>query len=159
VLLLERNCIIHAGTVVGSDGFGFASNRLGEHKKIYHIGNVVIEDDVEIGSNTSIDRAVFGTTRIQKGARLDNLIQVAHNCVFGNPVLQAQLSLVKTMSLEHNPVRQGILKSHRLTLLQHAVALQKASKRVEKLMLVFHLWIIKHGLKFRENLLDLSNKT
>ncbi len=85
-------CIIHAGTVVGSDGFGFASNRLGEHKKIYHIGNVVIEDDVEIGSNTTIDRAVFGTTLIAKGARLDNLIQVAHNCVFGKGSVAAAQS-------------------------------------------------------------------
>ncbi|QOP45729.1 UDP-3-O-(3-hydroxymyristoyl)glucosamine N-acyltransferase [Sulfurimonas paralvinellae] len=87
-----NDCIIHAGTVVGSDGFGFASNRLGEHKKIYHIGNVVIEDDVEIGSNTSIDRAVFGTTLIEKGARLDNLIQVAHNCVFGKGSVAAAQS-------------------------------------------------------------------
>ncbi|MEN4053206.1 MULTISPECIES: UDP-3-O-(3-hydroxymyristoyl)glucosamine N-acyltransferase [Sulfurimonas] len=87
-----NDCIIHAGTVVGSDGFGFASNRLGEHKKIYHIGNVVIEDDVEIGSNTSIDRAVFGSTLIEKGARLDNLIQIAHNCVFGKGSVAAAQS-------------------------------------------------------------------
>jgi len=87
-----NNCVIHAGTVVGSDGFGFASNKLGEHKKIYHNGNVVIEDDVEIGSNTSIDRAVFGTTLIEKGARLDNLIQVAHNCVFGKGSVAAAQS-------------------------------------------------------------------
>ncbi|MBA1432934.1 MAG: UDP-3-O-(3-hydroxymyristoyl)glucosamine N-acyltransferase [Epsilonproteobacteria bacterium] len=86
------DCIIHAGTVIGSDGFGFASNRLGEHKKIYHIGNAVVEDDVEIGANTTIDRAVFGTTRIEKGARLDNLIQVAHNCVFGKGSVAAAQS-------------------------------------------------------------------
>jgi UDP-3-O-[3-hydroxymyristoyl] glucosamine N-acyltransferase len=89
---IGSDCIIHAGTVVGSDGFGFASNRLGEHKKIYHIGNVVIEDDVEIGANTTIDRAVFGSTRIEKGARLDNLIQVAHNCVFGKGSVAAAQS-------------------------------------------------------------------
>ena len=77
------DCIIHAGTVIGSDGFGFASNHLGEHKKIYHIGNAIVEDDVEIGSNTTIDRAVFGSTIIKKGTRLDNLIQVAHNCEIG----------------------------------------------------------------------------
>jgi len=80
---IGNDCIIHAGTVIGSDGFGFASNRLGEHKKIYHIGNVIVEDDVEIGSNTSIDRAVFSSTIIKKGARLDNLIQLAHNCEIG----------------------------------------------------------------------------
>ncbi|HIP20503.1 MAG TPA: UDP-3-O-(3-hydroxymyristoyl)glucosamine N-acyltransferase, partial [Sulfurimonas sp.] len=77
------NCVIHAGTVVGSDGFGFASDKMGMHKKIYHIGNVVIEDDVEIGSNTSIDRAVFSTTYVKQGARLDNLVHVAHNCEIG----------------------------------------------------------------------------
>ncbi|MBN2815952.1 MAG: UDP-3-O-(3-hydroxymyristoyl)glucosamine N-acyltransferase [Campylobacterales bacterium] len=80
---IGANCIIHASTAIGSDGFGFASNRLGEHKKIYHNGNAVIEDDVEIGACTTIDRAVFGTTLIKKGARLDNLIQVAHNCEIG----------------------------------------------------------------------------
>lgn len=85
-------CIIHAGTVVGSDGFGFASNRQGKHNKIYHNGNVVIEDDVEIGSNSSIDRAVFGTTLIAKGSRLDNLIQVGHNCVFGEGSVAAAQS-------------------------------------------------------------------
>ena len=89
---IGNDCIIHAGTVVGSDGFGFASNRLGEHKKIYHIGNVVIEDDVEIGANTTIDRAVFGTTLIEKGSRLDNLIQVAHNCIFGKGSVAAAQS-------------------------------------------------------------------
>jgi len=81
--VVGNDCIIHAGTAIGSDGFGFASNKLGEHKKIYHIGNAVVEDDVEIGSNTSIDRAVFGSTTIKKGARLDNLIQLAHNCEIG----------------------------------------------------------------------------
>jgi len=87
-----NECVIHAGTVIGSDGFGFASNKFGEHKKIYHNGNVVVEDDVEIGSNTSIDRAVFGTTLIEKGARLDNLIQVGHNCVFGKGSVAASQS-------------------------------------------------------------------
>jgi len=81
--VVGSNCIIHAGSVIGSDGFGFATNSVGEHKKIYHNGNVVIEDDVEIGSNTSIDRAVFGSTIIKKGARLDNLIHIAHNCEVG----------------------------------------------------------------------------
>jgi len=89
---IGSDCIIHAGTVVGSDGFGFASNRLGEHKKIYHIGNAIIEDDVEIGANTTIDRAVFGSTIIEKGARLDNLIQVAHNCRFGKGSVAAAQS-------------------------------------------------------------------
>jgi UDP-3-O-[3-hydroxymyristoyl] glucosamine N-acyltransferase len=89
---IGKNCIIHAGTVIGSDGFGFASNRLGEHNKIYHNGNAVVEDDVEIGANTTIDRAVFGTTLIEKGARIDNLIQIGHNCVFGKGSVAAAQS-------------------------------------------------------------------
>lgn len=85
------NCVIHASTTIGSDGFGFATNRLGEHKKIYHNGNAVVEDDVEIGASTTVDRAVFGTTVIKKGARLDNLIQIAHNCEIGEgSVIAAQ---------------------------------------------------------------------
>ncbi|WP_373071082.1 UDP-3-O-(3-hydroxymyristoyl)glucosamine N-acyltransferase [Sulfurimonas sp.] len=89
--VVGNDCIIHAGTVIGSDGFGFASNRVGEHNKIYHNGNVVIGDNVEIGSNNSIDRAVFGSTTIKAGARLDNLIQVAHNCEIGeNAVVASQ---------------------------------------------------------------------
>ena len=81
--LVGNDCIIHAGTAIGSDGFGFASNKRGEHNKIYHNGNVVIGNDVEIGSNTSIDRAVFGSTLVKDGVRLDNLIHIAHNCEIG----------------------------------------------------------------------------
>ena len=110
-VVIYRDCkvgsdsIIHAGTVVGSDGFGFASNKLGEHKKIYHNGNVVIEDDVEIGSNTSIDRAVFGTTLIKKGSRLDNLIQVGHNCEVGEySVLAGQTGLAGSSKLGRSSI-------------------------------------------------------
>ncbi len=72
-------CIIHAGTVIGSDGFGFAPDQDGVYSKIPQIGNVVIEDDVEIGSNCSIDRATMGSTFIRKGVKIDNLCQIAHN--------------------------------------------------------------------------------
>jgi UDP-3-O-[3-hydroxymyristoyl] glucosamine N-acyltransferase len=89
---IGSECIIHAGVVIGSDGFGFATNKQGKHNKIYHNGNVVIEDDVEIGANTTIDRAVFGSTIIQHGARIDNLIQVGHNCVFGKGSVAAAQS-------------------------------------------------------------------
>jgi len=89
---IGMDCIIHAGVVIGSDGFGFASNKFGQHNKIYHNGNVVIGDDVEIGANTTIDRAVFGTTHIESGARLDNLIQIGHNCVFGKGSVAAAQS-------------------------------------------------------------------
>lgn len=99
------NCIIHASTAIGSDGFGFASNRVGKHKKIYHNGNAVIEDNVEVGACTTIDRAVFGTTIIKKGARLDNLIQVAHNCEIGEgTVMAAQTGLAGSSIIEQNNV-------------------------------------------------------
>jgi len=100
-----NDCIIHAGCVIGSDGFGFASNKLGQHNKIYHNGNVVIEDDVEIGANTTIDRAVFGSTLIEKGVRLDNLIQVGHNCVFGQgSVVAAQSGFAGSTIVGQNNV-------------------------------------------------------
>ncbi len=102
---IGSECIIHAGTVIGSDGFGFASNRLGQHNKIYHNGNVIIEDDVEIGANVTIDRAVFGATHIKKGARLDNLIQVAHNCVIGEgSVFAAQTGMAGSSIIGRNNV-------------------------------------------------------
>lgn len=83
--------IIHAGTVIGADGFGFAPQKDGSFKKVPQIGNVIIEDDVEIGANTSIDRATMGSTIIRKGVKLDNLIQVAHNVEIGeNTVIAAQ---------------------------------------------------------------------
>ena len=87
--VVGNSCIIHAGTAIGSDGYGFAHTKLGEHIKIYQNGNVVIEDDVEIGANCAIDRAVFGTTYIRKGSKLDNLIQVGHNCDVGEHSLMA----------------------------------------------------------------------
>ena len=83
-----KNCIIHSGAVIGADGFGFAPVD-GGYEKIPQIGNVVIEDDVEIGANTTIDRAMMGSTRICKGVKLDNLIQVAHNCVVGESTVMA----------------------------------------------------------------------
>ncbi|HWR32353.1 MAG TPA: UDP-3-O-(3-hydroxymyristoyl)glucosamine N-acyltransferase [Chitinophagaceae bacterium] len=79
-----NHSIIHAGTVIGSDGFGFVPQSDGTLKKVPQIGNVVIEDNVEIGANTTIDRATIGSTLIKSGAKLDNLIQVAHNVEVGN---------------------------------------------------------------------------
>jgi len=99
------DCIIHSGTVIGSDGFGFATNKLGEHKKIYQNGNVVVEDDVEIGSNTTLDRAVFGSTVIKKGVRIDNLVQVGHNCEIGEySVLVAQSGFAGSTKIGRNNV-------------------------------------------------------
>ena len=92
--VIGNNVIIHAGTIIGSDGFGFAPLADGSYIKIPQIGNVIIEDDVEIGSNTTIDRATMGSTIIKAGAKLDNLIQVAHNVEIGNStVIAAQTGI------------------------------------------------------------------
>ncbi len=91
---IGSNCIIHAGAVVGSDGFGFAPGPDGEYQKIPQVGNVVIEDFVEIGANTTIDRATMGSTIVRKGAKLDNLVQIAHNVEIGsNTVIAAQTGI------------------------------------------------------------------
>jgi UDP-3-O-[3-hydroxymyristoyl] glucosamine N-acyltransferase len=89
--IIGNNCIFHAGTVIGSDGFGFAPQSDGSYQKIQQIGNVIIEDDVEIGANSAIDRATMGSTIIRKGVKLDNLIQIAHNVEIGeNTAMAAQ---------------------------------------------------------------------
>jgi UDP-3-O-[3-hydroxymyristoyl] glucosamine N-acyltransferase len=80
---IGRRVSIHAGTVIGADGYGYQRNSAGELEKFPHIGGVVIEDDVEIGSNTSIDRGTLGDTVIRRGARIDNLVHIAHNVVVG----------------------------------------------------------------------------
>lgn len=88
---IGSNVVIHGGTIIGSDGFGFAPQADGTYKKIPQIGNVVVEDQVEIGSNCTIDRATIGSTIIRKGAKLDNLIQIAHNVEIGSyTVIAAQ---------------------------------------------------------------------
>ena len=90
---IGNNVTIHAGSVIGADGFGFAPNTEG-YNKIPQIGIVIIEDDVEIGANTCVDRSTMGQTVIHKGVKLDNLIQVAHNCEIGeNTVMSAQVGL------------------------------------------------------------------
>ena len=90
--LVGSNVIIHAGTVIGSDGFGFAPQSDGSFKKVPQIGNVIIEDNVEIGANTTIDRATMGSTLIKSGAKLDNLVQIAHNVEVGNSTVIAALA-------------------------------------------------------------------
>ncbi len=103
-----QDCIIHSGTTVGSDGFGFAHTKLGEHVKIYQNGNVVIEDDVEIGANCAIDRAVFGSTLIRKGCKIDNLVQFGHNVDIGEySILVAQCGIAGSTTLGRNVVMGG----------------------------------------------------
>ena len=97
------NCIIHAGAVIGADGFGFLPKPDGTFDKIPQLGNVVIEDNVEIGANTCIDRAKTDSTIIRKGVKLDNLIQIGHNVEIGeNTVSSAQMGIAGTSKVGHN---------------------------------------------------------
>ncbi len=102
-IVIGSNCILHAGVVLGSDGFGFAPQAENHYMKVSQIGNVVIEDDVEIGANTTIDRATLGSTIIRKGAKLDNLIQIAHNVDIGeNTVIAAQTGVSGSTKIGKN---------------------------------------------------------
>jgi len=102
------DCIIHAGTVIGSDGFGFANTKDGKYIKIYQNGNVTIGNDVEIGANCAIDRAVFKSTIIEDGVRLDNLVHIAHNCKIGRgSILVGQVGLAGSTILNHYVVMGG----------------------------------------------------
>jgi UDP-3-O-[3-hydroxymyristoyl] glucosamine N-acyltransferase len=105
---IGNNVIIHSGTVIGADGFGFAPVGDGTYSKIAQIGNVVIEDDVEIGSNTTIDRATMGSTIIRKGVKLDNLVQVAHNVeIMSNTVVAAQTGISGSTKIGENCIIGG----------------------------------------------------
>ena len=97
------NCIIHAGAVIGADGFGFLPKPDGTFDKIHHLGNVIIEDNVEIGANTCIDRAKTDSTIIRRGVKLDNLIQIGHNVEIGeNTVSSAQTGIAGSSKVGHN---------------------------------------------------------
>ncbi|MFA6138921.1 MAG: UDP-3-O-(3-hydroxymyristoyl)glucosamine N-acyltransferase [Sulfurimonas sp.] len=105
---IGANCIIHSGTIIGADGFGFSHTATGEHVKIYQNGNVVIEDDVEIGANCAIDRAVFNSTLIKRGTKLDNFIHIAHNCEIGaHSIFVAQTGVGGSTKLGRNCVVSG----------------------------------------------------
>jgi UDP-3-O-[3-hydroxymyristoyl] glucosamine N-acyltransferase len=106
--IIGWNVTIHAGTVVGSDGFGFAPQKDGSFKKVPQIGNVVVEDYVEIGANAAIDRATIGSTIIKSGAKLDNLIQIAHNVEVGNnTVIAAQAGVSGSTKIGNNVMIGG----------------------------------------------------
>ena len=101
--IIGNHCILHSGTIIGSDGFGFAPSEAGSYKKIPQIGNVIIEDDVEIGACTTIDRATMGSTIIRKGVKLDNQIQIAHNVEIGeNTVIAAQTGVAGSTKIGKN---------------------------------------------------------
>lgn len=100
---IGNNCVIHSGTIIGSDGFGFAPHEDGTYSKIPQIGNVILEDDVEVGSCTTIDRATMGSTIIRKGVKLDNQIQIAHNVEIGeNTVIASQTGIAGSTKIGKN---------------------------------------------------------
>lgn len=106
--VIGKNVSIHAGSVLGGDGFGFAPQKDGSFKKVPQIGNVLVEDNVEIGANTTIDRATIGSTIIKAGAKLDNLIQVAHNVEVGyNTVIAAQSGISGSTKIGKNVMIGG----------------------------------------------------
>ena len=102
------HCIIHAGAVIGSDGFGFAPNKENEYQKVPQIGNVIIHDHVEIGANTTVDRATIGSTILKKGVKLDNLVQIAHNVEIGeNSVVAAQTGIAGSTKIGNDVMIGG----------------------------------------------------
>lgn len=101
--VVGSNCILHAGVKIGSDGFGFAPDENGEYKKVPQIGNVILEDNVEVGSNSTIDRATMGSTIIRRGVKLDNLVHIAHNVEIGkNTALAAQVGVAGSAKIGAN---------------------------------------------------------
>ncbi|MDO4881662.1 MAG: UDP-3-O-(3-hydroxymyristoyl)glucosamine N-acyltransferase [Capnocytophaga sp.] len=106
--VIGQNCILHSGVVIGADGFGFAPQETGDYKKIPQIGNVIIEDNVEIGANATIDRATLGSTIIRKGVKIDNLVQIAHNVEVGrNTVIASQAGIAGSTKIGANCVIGG----------------------------------------------------
>ena len=105
---IGANCILHAGVVVGSDGFGFEPDAQGVNQKIPQIGNVIIEDDVEIGANTTLDRAMMGSTVVRKNAKIDNLVQIAHNVEIGESTfLCAQVGIAGSTKIGAHCILAG----------------------------------------------------
>jgi UDP-3-O-[3-hydroxymyristoyl] glucosamine N-acyltransferase len=101
--VIGNHCTVHAGVIIGGDGFGFAPNSENQYNKVAQIGNVILEDHVEIGANTTIDRATLGSTIIRKGAKIDNLIQIAHNVEIGeNTVIAAQTGIAGSTKIGKN---------------------------------------------------------
>ena len=101
--IIGKNCVINSGAIIGADGFGFAPNENGEYSKVPQIGNVILEDNVDIGAGTTIDRATLGSTIIRKGVKLDNQIQIAHNVEIGkNTVIAAQTGIAGSTKIGEN---------------------------------------------------------
>ena len=106
--IIGNDCILHAGAVIGADGFGFEPDEKGVNQKIPQIGNVVIDDDVEIGANTTIDRSMMGTTRIGRNVKIDNLVQIGHNCEVGeSSFICAQVGLAGSTKVGRHCILAG----------------------------------------------------
>jgi len=106
--VIGNNCVLHSGVIIGADGFGFAPTENGSYKKIPQLGNVIIEDDVEIGANSTVDRATMGSTIIKRGVKIDNLVQVAHNVEIGeNTVIAAQSGVAGSSKIGKNCMFAG----------------------------------------------------
>ena len=120
---IGKDCIIHSGCVIGADGFGFEPDAEGVNRKIPQIGTVIIEDDVEIGANTTIDRAMMGETRVKKNAKIDNLVQVAHNVQVGDSTfLCAQVGIAGSTTVGKHCILAGqVGVANRLTVADNVV--------------------------------------
>jgi len=106
--VIGNRCILHAGSVIGADGFGFAPQDDGTYKKIHQLGNVILEDDVDVGANSTIDCSTMGSTIIRKGVKIDNLIQIGHNCDIGeNTVMAAQTGIAGSTKVGKNCMLAG----------------------------------------------------
>lgn len=106
--IIGKNCVLHSGVVIGGDGFGFAPQEDGHYKKVPQIGNVILEDNIEIGANTTIDKATLGSTIIRQGAKIDNLVQIAHNVEVGeHTVIASQSGIAGSTKIGSNCVIGG----------------------------------------------------
>ena len=106
--VVGNHVILHAGVVIGTDGFGYTPDEKGRHVKINQVGRVVIEDHVEVGANTCIDRAAFGETVVGEGTKIDNLVQIAHNCEIGpHSIIVSQVGMAGTCKLGHHVILAG----------------------------------------------------
>jgi len=106
--VIGESCLIHAGAVIGSDGFGFAPNEKGEFQKVPQIGNVILEDHVDVGANATIDRATLGSTILRRGVKIDNLVQIAHNVEIGiNSAMAAQAGVAGSTKIGENVLIGG----------------------------------------------------
>jgi UDP-3-O-[3-hydroxymyristoyl] glucosamine N-acyltransferase len=163
--IIGDETIIHSGAVVGSDGFGFAHTKDGRHIKIYQNGNVVVGNRVEIGANSTIDRAVFGSTIIKDGVKIDNLVQIAHNCEIGeNSIIVSQSGISGSSILGRNVIMggqsatTGHLKIAPFTTITARGAVTKTIKESGQMLSGFPIRSYKEWIKGEANLIKLSKQ-